>query len=184
MSGRVDWDNLKDQYELFNVSLVDIAQEQGVILQKVEYVAEKQGWERQTAVGDRTDEAIEELQDRTNKLFIVKQSGMAGRYILFETTALKCAQDIIEDMDRSLPTAAQQLRDVVAVVNSLKEKNSDSAISGSQFSDGKGAGVTVKILNQVAVNSSDSIGESIEIQIEDVASDVDAPSGVIDLQEV
>jgi hypothetical protein len=127
----------------------------------IEYAAEQHAWKRlpiATALNewkeldsleDLPPDLMDQVKDRMQILFTLKQSSLNPRYIAIEAALLGKAQLVIETISADHPNAAAVLKSMADLFVSLRETATNITSGKDAKDDGKGRTLTVQIAQNV-----------------------------------
>ena len=173
----VDWATVRLQFELYGVSLADLAEQYCISMPMLEYAAEEGGWKRIKVakaaqqdwhdveqLQEVGDGLIDDVKQRIRVLQTVKESALSPRYIMLETAILSKAREVIHNIHPDAPLAGQQLKQVSEVLEKLRSQN--EALRPTPQDNGSQAGgnsLKIQILGRVNQDGTPELGAQVEI---------------------
>ena len=158
MKTGIDWNLLRIQYELFGETIDSLADQYDTTPAMIQYAVDEKGWQitpLAKAVGEWKEYEnleemplglIEEVRDRMQILFTLKQSTLNPRYIAIETAILGKTQKVIESLNPEDVGAADILKNMTRIFVSLREA---AGITGGRQEDQAPPPMQIQILTKV-----------------------------------
>lgn len=174
---QVDWGLLRIQYEIFGEEIDDLAEEYDTTPRMIEYAAEEGKWQRMPiakAISEwQNIENLEEIppdlmdqvRDRMQILFTLKQSTLNPKYIAIETAILGKAQQVIQNLSSDHPNAAQILKAMTDVFTSLREATGAGGSRGEETQDNS---IKVQILQRVGPGGPADPSAAVQVEVQGV----------------
>ena len=155
----VDWGLIQIQYETLGSTVEQLSEQFDISEAMIRYAIEEKSWKQMPIcaavqdwrnveqVQDIGEELITEVQDRMRIMQTVKQSTLGPKYIALETAILGKGLEVIRGIHPDNPNAANQLKAITDVLQSLAGGKSSGGVNGGN-SEAKPS-LTVKVMSQV-----------------------------------
>ena len=163
----IDWSLLRLQYELFGETVESLAEQYDTTPAMIQYAVDEKGWQitpLAQAVGkwktipdlkDVPPGLLDEVRDRMDILFTLKQSTLNPRYIAIETAILGKAHQVVESLNPEDVSAASVLKSMTDIFVSLRE----AVGMGGRKREEVGSGpMQIQILTQVGQQTQEPEG--------------------------
>ena len=128
----LDWGLLKIQYEIFGETIDSLAEEYDTTPRMIQFAVDEGGWEKKPLANAITEwqnmdnleaippDLIDQVKDRMQILFTLKQSALNPRYIAIETALLGKVQQVVQNLSPDNENAAEILKSIANVFIAMK----------------------------------------------------------------
>ena len=169
----IDWGLVKLQYEIFGETVQDIATEYDTTPRFIQHAIDNEGWKRLPvadalrdwtnieSVEDIPPDMVDQVRDRMNILFTLKQSSLNPRYIAIEAAILGKAQGVIQNLDPDHPNAESVLKAISEVFTSLRDV---AGPGGRNAQAEESKGITVQVMTRSQSDKKIEQGVKVDVQ--------------------
>ncbi len=162
----VDWESVKLQYEIYHEKAENLAQENDISMDMLNYAIESQGWKRAPINGlmhevrdisnleSCSEDVMDSIQERLGIVNVLKSATMNPKYIALETAILVKAKEIVKAIESRAVNSGDQLKKISEVLEKLRLSSIPAALRGEDGGKNDNR-ITVQILNQAQTQIAD-----------------------------